>query len=110
MVFHDAVALRGDAATKLGPRHASMAGFDLHAGIVVAVQHERRRRLCRYTVRPPWGQTGRPTCGWRSPAMLEHLAIPVPRPFINLTDLVLRRAGVAEGMAERRDHLGGSGD
>ena len=42
----------------LGPRHANVDGFDLHAGIVVpAGQRDRLERLCCYTLRPPIAQT-----------------------------------------------------
>lgn len=41
----------------VGPCHARVGGFDLHAGIVVrAGERERLERLCRYTLRPPIAQ------------------------------------------------------
>lgn len=42
----------------VGPCHAHVGGFDLHAGIVVrAGERERLERVCRYTLRPPVAQT-----------------------------------------------------
>jgi hypothetical protein len=47
-----------DAAAKtLGPCHAHVDGFDLHAGLVTrAGQLDRLERLCRYALRPPLAQ------------------------------------------------------
>jgi hypothetical protein len=43
----------------LGPGHATVGGFDLHAGIVVRPgDRERLERLCRYTLRPSWRRRG----------------------------------------------------
>jgi hypothetical protein len=40
-----------------GPRHAHIAGFDLHANVAVrAGQTERLEHLCRYILRPPVAQ------------------------------------------------------
>ena len=42
---------------RLGPCHAHVAGFDLHAGLVTgAGQRDRLERLCRYALRPPLAQ------------------------------------------------------
>ena len=72
------------APMTLGPCHAHVDGFDLHAGLVTrAGQRDRLERLCRYALRPPLaqdrlhvsaegrsgsrcgtaGRTGRRTCG-----------------------------------------------
>jgi hypothetical protein len=41
----------------LGPCHAHVDGFDLHAGLVTrAGQRDRLERLCRYALRPPLAQ------------------------------------------------------
>ena len=89
----------------LGPCHAHVEGFDLHAGIVVpAGQRERLERLCRYTLRPPIAQTrlrvdaegqvwitlrhrwsdGTTHLRLDPVALLERLAVLIPRPRINL--------------------------
>ena len=45
------------APVTLGPCHAHVDGFDLHAGLVTrAGQRDRLRRLCRYALRPPLAQ------------------------------------------------------
>jgi len=89
----------------VGPCHAHVGGFDLHAGIVVrAGERERLERLCRYTLRPPIAQKrlrvdadGYVWIALRHPwpdgtthlrfapvALLERLAALIPRPRINL--------------------------
>jgi hypothetical protein len=89
----------------LGPCHANVEGFDLHAGRVVpAGQRERLERLCRYTLRPPIAQTrlrvdeegqvwvtlqhqwsdGTTHLRFDPVAFLERLAVLIPRPHINL--------------------------
>ncbi len=89
----------------LGPCHANVDGFDLHAGIVVpARQRERLERLCCYTLRPPIAQTrlrvdaegqvwitlrhqwsdGTTHLRVDPVALLERLAVLIPRPRINL--------------------------
>jgi Putative transposase len=41
----------------LGPCHAHVDGFDLHAGLVTrAGQRDRLERLCRYALRPALAQ------------------------------------------------------
>jgi len=38
----------------LGPSHARVGGFDLHAGLMTrAGQRDGLERLCRYALRPP---------------------------------------------------------
>jgi hypothetical protein len=90
---------------RLGPCHAGVAGFDLHAGIVVrAGNRARLERLCRYTLRPPiadarlrvdaeghiWVTLRHPWADgtthlrFEPVALLERLAVLVPRPRINL--------------------------
>jgi hypothetical protein len=45
------------APMTLGPCHAHVDGFDLHAGLVPrAGQRDRLERLCRYALRPPLAQ------------------------------------------------------
>jgi hypothetical protein len=45
------------APMTLGPYHAHVGGFDLHAGLVTrAGQRDRLERLCRYALRPPLAQ------------------------------------------------------
>jgi Putative transposase/Transposase zinc-binding domain len=89
----------------LGPCHANVGGFDLHAGIVVRPgDRERLERLCRYTLRPPLAQArlrvgaegqvwltlrhrwadGTTHLRFDHVALLERLAVLVPRPRINL--------------------------
>lgn len=49
------------APMTLGPCHAHVAGFDLHAGLVTrAGERDRLERLCRYALRPPLAQDRRP--------------------------------------------------
>ena len=80
-------------------------GFSLHAGVVVpAGQRDRLERVCRYALRAPvaierlqWTEDGRVRLSLRQPwpdgttdliftpiALLERLAVLVPRPRINL--------------------------
>jgi Putative transposase len=89
----------------LGPCHANAGGFDLHAGIMVrAGERERLERLCRYTLRPPIAQArlrvdaegrvwvtlrhqwadGTTHLRFEPVALLERLAVLIPRPRINL--------------------------
>jgi hypothetical protein len=45
------------AQMTLGPCHAHVDGFDLHAGLVTrAGQRDRLERLCRHALRPPLAQ------------------------------------------------------
>jgi len=45
------------APMTLGPCHAHVDGFDLHAGLVTrAGQRDQLERLCRYALRPPLAQ------------------------------------------------------
>jgi hypothetical protein len=84
--------------------HARWEGFDLHAGVTVPGHRARLERLCRYILRPPVtgdrlavAADGRVVLRLRHPwadgtthvafeptAFLERLAVPVPRPRINL--------------------------
>jgi hypothetical protein len=96
-----------DAAwvTSTGPRHAHLAGFDLHANRTVrADDRPGLERLCHYLLRPPLAQErlailpdGRVCCtlahAWSDGTrallfepleFLEKLAVLVPRPRINL--------------------------
>jgi hypothetical protein len=89
----------------LGPCHANVDGFDLHAGIMVpAGQRQRLERLCGYTLRPPIALTRLRVDGegqvwltlrhqWSDGTthlrfdpveLLERLAVLIPRPRINL--------------------------
>jgi hypothetical protein len=91
--------------TSSGPRHAHLAGFDLHANRTVrADDREGLRRLCHYLLRPPLAQErleilpdGRVCCTLAHPwsdgtrallfeplEFLEKLAVLIPRPRINL--------------------------
>ena len=93
------------APVMLGPCHAALAGFDLHAGVVMrAGERERLERLCRYTLRPPLALTrlrvdaegqvcvalrhqwsdGTTHLRFDPITLLERLAVLVPRPRINL--------------------------
>jgi hypothetical protein len=84
--------------------HARWDGFDLHAGVAVPGHRARLERLCRYVLRPPVtgdrlsvAGDGRVVLHLRHPwadgtthlafeptALLERLAVLVPRPRINL--------------------------
>jgi hypothetical protein len=87
------------------PRHAHLAGFDLHANVVVpAADRARLEQLCRYLLRPAVAQDrlrlladGRVVLTLKSPwadgtrqllfeplTLLEKLAALIPRPRINL--------------------------
>jgi hypothetical protein len=87
------------------PCHARWEGFDLHAGLLVpAGQRDRLERVCRYALRPPVagerlrvGPDGQVVLQLRHPwadgtthvvfapvALLERLAVLVPRPRVNL--------------------------
>jgi len=89
----------------LGPRHAHLERFDLHADRSVAADDRvGLERLCRYLLRPPLAQErlarlpdGRVVCTLRQPwhdgtrhliftphEFLERLAAITPRPHINL--------------------------
>jgi hypothetical protein len=97
--------LQDVARVTLGPCHANVDGFDLHAGIVVpAGQRERLERLCCYTLRPAIAQTrlrvdaegqvlitlrhqwsdGTTHLRLDPVALLARLAVLIPRPRINL--------------------------
>jgi hypothetical protein len=92
-------------AVTLAQCHANVDGFDLHAGIVIPVgQRERLERLCCYTLRRPIAQTrlhidaegqvwitlrhqwsdGTMHLRFDPVALLERLAMLVPRPRINM--------------------------
>jgi Putative transposase len=93
------------APMTLGPCHAHVAGFDLHAGLVTqAGQRDRLERLCRYALRPPlaqdrlhmigegeiwltlrhrWGD-GTTHLRFDPLELLERLAVLTPRPRVNL--------------------------
>jgi putative transposase len=87
------------------PRHAHLAGFDLHANVAVpAADRARLEQLCRYLLRPAVAQDrlrrlddGRVVLTLKSPwadgtrhllfeplTLLEKLAALIPRPRINL--------------------------
>ena len=89
----------------VGPRHAHLARFDLHADRAVGADDRLGlERLCRYLLRPPLAQErlarladGRVVCTLRHPwhdgtrhliftphEFLERLAAITPRPHINL--------------------------
>ncbi len=89
----------------IGPRHAHLERFDLHAGRDVGADDRvGLERLCRYLLRPPLAQErlarlpdGRVVCTLRHPwhdgtrhliftphEFLERLAAITPRPHINL--------------------------
>jgi hypothetical protein len=89
----------------LGPCHAHVDGFDLHAGLVTrAGQRDRLERLCRYALRPPLAQdrlrVGAEGTIWLTLRhrwadgtthlrfdpleLLERLAMLTPRPRVNL--------------------------
>ncbi len=91
--------------TSRGPRQAHLAGFDLHADVVVpAGDRARVEQLCRYVLRPPLAQDrlttiadGRALVTLKAPwhdgtthllfepvELLEKLAALTPRPRINL--------------------------
>jgi hypothetical protein len=93
------------APATLGPCHAHVGGFDLHAGIVVrAGERERLENLCRYTLRPPIAQArlrvdptghvwitlryqwadGTKHLRFEPVTLLERLAVLIPRPRVNL--------------------------
>jgi hypothetical protein len=89
----------------LGPCHAHVEGFDLHAGLVTrAGQRDRLERLCRYALRPPLAQDrlhvsaegaiwltlrhrwadGTTHLRFEPLELLERLAVLTPRPRVNL--------------------------
>ena len=93
------------APVTLGPCHAHVCGFDLHAGLVTrAGQRDRLERLCRYALRPPLAQDRLQVTGegeiwltlrhrWADGTthlrfdpleLLERLAVLTPRPRVNL--------------------------
>jgi putative transposase len=93
------------APVALGPCHAHVAGFDLHAGLVTrAGQRDRLERLCRYALRPPLAQHRLHVSGegeiwltlrhrWADGTthlrfdpleLLERLAVLTPRPRVTL--------------------------
>jgi hypothetical protein len=93
------------APVTLGPCHAHVDGFDLHAGLVTrAGQRDRLERLCRYALRPPLSQDrlhvsaegtiwltlrhrwtdGTTHLRFEPLELLERLAVLTPRPRVNL--------------------------
>jgi hypothetical protein len=93
------------APMTLGPCHAQVGGFDLHAGLVTrAGQRDRLERLCRYALRPPLAQDrlhvsdegeiwltlrhrwadGTTHLRFDPLELLERLAVLTPRPRVNL--------------------------
>jgi len=93
------------APTTLGPCHARVDGFDLHAGLVVRAGHrDRLERVCRYALRPPLAQErlhrtrdgeiwltlrhrwadGTTHLRFDPLELLERLAVLTPRPRVNL--------------------------
>jgi hypothetical protein len=89
----------------LGPCHAHVVGFDLHAGLVTrAGQRDRLERLCRYVLRPQLAQDrlhvsaegaiwltlrhrwadGTTHLRFDPLELLERLAVLTPRPRVNL--------------------------
>ena len=93
------------APTTLGPSHARVGGFDLHAGLMTrAGQRDRLERLCRYALRPPLAQDrlhlradgeiwltlrhrwsdGTTHLRFEPLELLERLAVVTPRPPVNL--------------------------
>ena len=93
------------APRALGPRHARVDGFDLHADLFVSARARRRlERVCRYTLRPPIAEgrmrlidAGHVVLHLRHPwsdgttalvfdpvELLERLAALTPRPRVNL--------------------------
>jgi hypothetical protein len=93
------------APTTLGPCHARVDGFDLHAGLVTrSGQPDRVERLCRYALRPPLAQDrlhvsaegtiwltlrhcwadGTTHLRFDPLERLERLAVLTPRPRVNL--------------------------
>ena len=93
------------APMTLGPCHAHVDGFDLHAGLVTrAGQRDRLERLCRYALRPPLAQDrlhvsaegtiwltlrrrwadGTTHLRFDPLELLERLAVLTPRPRVNL--------------------------
>jgi NAD-dependent oxidoreductase involved in siderophore biosynthesis len=89
----------------LGPCHAHVDGFDLHAGLVTrAGQRDRLERLCLYALRPPLAQDrlhvsaegtiwltlrrrwadGTTHLRFDPLELLERLAVLTPRPRVNL--------------------------
>jgi hypothetical protein len=93
------------APVAVGPCHAHLDGFDLHAGLVTrAEQRDRLERLCRYTLRPPLAEDrlhvsaegeiwftlrhrwadGTTHLRFDPLELLERLAVLTPRPRVNL--------------------------
>ncbi len=93
------------APITVGPCHAHVDGFDLHAGLVTrAGQRDRLERLCRYALRPPLAQDrlhvdadgtiwltlrhrwadGTTHLHFDPLELLERLAVLTPRPRVNL--------------------------
>ena len=93
------------APTTLGPCHARVDGFDLHAGLVVRAGHRGRlEQVCRYALRPPLAQErlhrtrdgeiwltlrhrwadGTTHLRFDPLELLERLAVLTPRPRVNL--------------------------
>ena len=91
--------------TAVGPCHAHISGFDLHAGLLVRAGHrDRLERLCRYALRPPLAQErlhatregeiwltlrhrwadGTTHLRFDPLELLERLAVLTPRPRVNL--------------------------
>jgi len=109
------------APMTLGPCHAHVDGFDLHAGLVTrAGQRDRLERLCRYALRPPLAQDrlhvsaegtiwltlrhrwadGTTHLRFDPLELLERLAVLTPRPRVK-PDSLLRRPGPARRLAGR---------
>lgn len=108
-----------DGPRGMGPRHARVDGFDLHANVAVSGRARRTlERVCRYTLRPPIAQgrihltdDGQVVLQLRHPwrdgttrlvfdpvEFLERLAALTPRPRVNL---VLYHGVLAPGAAWR---------
>ena len=106
--------------------HARWDGFDLHAGVAVPGHRARLERLCRYVLRPPVtgdrlavAGDGRVVLRLRHPwadgtthlafeptALLERLAVLVPRPRVNL---LLYHGVLAPHAAWRAEVVGRAG-
>jgi hypothetical protein len=119
------------APTTLGPCHARVDGFDLHAGLVVRAGHrDRLERVCRYALRPPLAQErlhrtrdgeiwltlrhrwadGTTHLRFDPLELLERLAVLTPRPRVNLVlyygvlaPRALWRGAIVPGIADGVD-------
>lgn len=108
----------------LGPCHAHVDGFDLHAGLVTpAGQRDRLERRCRYALRPPLAQdrlhVGAEGTVWLTLRhrwadgtthlrcdpleLLERIAVLTPRPRVNLIlyDGILAPRAATRALVER---------